>query len=114
MDNQPTSNLWTTRLQEVAAAARPRLQRRSPGWWRDEVAPGVTRADRVAALIGVLAGLDPTNEDRGAPPRPPRDQTLADQLAVVVHDLVREAGEDAHRAAAEEIATGLRDVDPRP
>lgn len=113
MDNQPTSDLWTT-VTAAAEQARRRLQRRSTGWWRDEVAPGVTRADRVHALVVCIAALDPTG--RGAPPRPPHDATLADHLAVVAYD-VRLAAEDGHEVDAEtvleELARGLRDVDPR-
>ena len=113
MDNQPTTDLWTT-VQTTAEQARRRLQRRSNGWWRDEVAPGVTRADRVHTLIAALARLDPTG--RGAPPRPPRDATLADQLAIVAYD-VRVAAGEGHdvdvETVLEELARGLRDVDPR-
>ncbi len=107
MENERTSNLWTER----AAGARRRLQRRSPGWWRDEVAPGVTRADRIAELIATLARLDPTAE--GAPRRPAKDQTLVDQLAVVAYDLTLAEGADLD-AAGEAVANALRDVDPRP
>lgn len=113
MDNQPTSDLWTT-VTVAAEQARRRLQRRSNGWWRDEVAPRVTRADRVHALIETIAALDPTG--RGAPPRPDRDATLADHLAVVAYD-ARLAAEEGHEVDAEtvlrELARGLRDVDPR-
>ena len=112
MDNQPTPDLWTERLDAVAADARKRLRRRSPGWWRGEVAPGVTRADRVAALVAALVRRDPTAEGRPPPRRPARDETLADQLAVVLHDLRVAEGVDVE-AVLGEVATGLRDVDPR-
>lgn len=117
MDNERTSNLWTERVaafEAAAADARRRLQRRSAGWWRDEVAPGVTRADRVAGLVATLAALDPTGEGRGAPPRPARDQTLSDQLAVVAYDLTLPDASGADLdAALDAVATALRDVDPR-
>lgn len=109
MENERTSNLWTER----AAEARRRLQRRSNGWWRDEIAPGVTRADRIAALVATLARLDPTNDAGRTPPRPDHDQMLVDQLVVVAYDLAIADGADLH-AAAEALANALRDVDPRP
>ncbi|HEX8003232.1 MAG TPA: hypothetical protein VF519_11105 [Mycobacteriales bacterium] len=111
MDNQPTDDLWTT-LAATAADARRRLQRRSPAWWRDATPAGETRADRVARLVAELAALDPTAHGRGAPPRPGRDATLADQLAVVAGDLERERAEAAE-AAVRAIRDALRDVDPR-
>jgi len=116
VDNQRTPDLWTERLAAASADARKRLQRRSPGWWRDAAASGGTRADRVHALVTALATLDPTTAGRGAPERPERDPTLADQLTVVLHDLAAAAAEERQvdvEAALAELANGLRDVDPR-
>lgn len=117
VDNQPTSNLWTERLDAAATEARRRLQRRSNGWWRDRAASGGTRADRVATLVEALVRHDPTAKGRTPPPRPAHHPTLADQLTVVLYDL-RLAVEDGREVDVEavlgEVANGLRDVDPRP
>lgn len=117
MDNERTSDLWTTRLAAATADATKRLQRRSPGWWRD-AAPGGggTRADRVSELVAALAALDPTARGRPAPGRPAHEAALADQLTVVAYDL-RRAVEDGHEVDVEAVeaavARCLRDVDPR-
>lgn len=116
MDNQRTPDLWTERLASATFEVRRRLQRRSPAWWRHEVAGGLTRAGRVQALIAGLVALDPTAEGRGTPPRPRADATLVDQLTVVLHDLRLAVGDGREvdvETALDAVANALRDVDPR-
>jgi hypothetical protein len=100
-----------------------RARRRSAGWWRgDSARAGWTRAETIAHLVGEVAAYGQRLEgvDHGTPPRPARDDVLADQLAVVTYDLVaalRDAGPGAELTAATALAEYLvhaHDVDPRP
>lgn len=109
-------DLWTAAeaVDNAVANARKRLQRRSPGWWRGAARSGRPRADVVAEAVATLAAHDPTAP--AAPTRPPRDETLTDQLTVVAHDLAiaMRDGADLPAGDVEDvIATCLRDVDPR-
>jgi hypothetical protein len=101
-------------VDDAAAHARKRLLRRSAGWWQGHARSGRTRADVVAETVERLAAMDPTG--RGAPPSPETPEHLTNRLGVVAHD-VAHAIRDGHpvdaRRAVEEIATCLRDVDPR-
>jgi hypothetical protein len=104
----------------VEAAVR-RVRRRSAGWWRGTTPDGArTRAEAVGALVDRLARAEQrlTGGHHGTPPRPRRDDVLADQLAVVANDLVAALREHpdagaARRAAAACLVTAY-DVDPRP
>jgi hypothetical protein len=120
---EPDPDLWTliSVVHSTAADAVRRARRRSPGWWRGDTHDGTrTRADAVGALVDALAaaGQRLTGEHHGTPPRPRRDDVLADQLAVVAYDLVAALREHpdaatARRAAAQCLVTAY-DVDPRP
>jgi hypothetical protein len=118
----PPGDLWTNAdagteaVEKLVSQARRRLLRRSAGWWRTEGRGGRRRDDVVRDTVAALAAADPTTEGR-TPPRPSRADVLADQLAVVGHDVVLALRErydaDTARHAAERLAAMLDDVDPR-
>lgn len=138
----PRPKLWilTDLVAEMSTEAVRRVRRRPPGWWRgDSACPGWTRADVVSHLAtaftiydqALAIGAGPRPDEYRRPPRPARDEVLADQLAVTGHDLVvalRRAGEGdvarhpyALMRADTLAAVGLaecivhvHDVDPRP
>jgi hypothetical protein len=93
---------------DAAALARellPRLRRWDAASWSVRVA-GRPRADVAAEAVQRLADAGADTEAR--PRRPvPRlgDVTLADQLTVVVEDLLRTGDPGALRTAATELAT---------
>jgi hypothetical protein len=106
-------------VDEAAADAVRRVRRRSPRWWRgDSAREGRTRADVVAELVAALAvyehalevGDGPPPETYRTPPRPAREDALADRLAVVTYDLVRALRAATPGAPARHPA-GLRTVE---
>jgi hypothetical protein len=119
----PPEDLWTaiSAVDDGLTEAVRRVRRRSPAWWRDPVAPGTSRADRVAALVARLAVLGQEAEGREppypVPARPAREAALADQLAVVGRDLVAAVTAQADRERAREASRELQEcldlVDPR-
>jgi hypothetical protein len=95
------------RVSELGRDLVPRLRRWPPASWTVRVGP-TTRAEVVHAAVQRLADLGADLE--GRPRRPvPRlaDPTLADQLAVVVDDLLRLGDPAAERAVRDEL-TALR------
>ncbi|HST63777.1 MAG TPA: hypothetical protein VLM05_01200 [Mycobacteriales bacterium] len=82
-----------------------RLRRWTADGWAVPAAGGGTRADAAAAAVQRLADLGADAE--GRPRRPvPRlgDTVLADQLAVMLDDVVRTGDPEALRAAEAEVA----------
>jgi hypothetical protein len=95
----------------VAALARellPRLRRWTADSWALPAAGGGTRAEAMAAVVQRLAdaGADAERQPRRAVPRL-ADVNLADQLTVMVEDILRTGDPVALRIAAAELA-GLR------
>jgi hypothetical protein len=93
------------RVARAGEDAVRRVSRRPAGWWQTRTARGRTRAEAVAALVETIANTAHDVEGthaHGTPPPPPREDVLADQLAVVTYDLTLvatdEAADDAVRA----------------
>jgi hypothetical protein len=106
----------------VDDAARETLRRvahRSVRWWRGETGRGRTRADAVHDLVATVATITARLEgdDHGVPRRPPREDVLADQLAVLTADLVAalDAAQDQEAATEATLAyeRTAAEVDPR-
>jgi hypothetical protein len=100
--------------QELLSAAEPLLTRVSM-WtgrsWRHRRRDGQTRGDLAYAAVVALAEVAADGEGRTFRPAVPRldDEVLADQLAVMVHDVVVHGDANAcHRAAG--IVTSLADA----
>lgn len=91
-----------------------RVSRRSTGWWRGTTARGRTRAAAVAELVEAIANAAHDAEGthaRGTPPAPPREDVLADQLAVVTYDLVLVATDEAAERALAAYEAAMAEVD---
>jgi hypothetical protein len=89
----------------LAGTLLPRLRRWTPDSWARPAGAGGTRAEVAAAAVQRLADLGADAE--GRPRRPvPRAAGVnpADQLAVMVEDILRTADPAAERAAAAELA----------
>jgi hypothetical protein len=98
----------------AGADAVRRVSRRSTGWWRATTARGRTRADAVTELIQALANAAHDVEGthaHGTPPKPPREDVLADQLAVVTYDLVLVATDETAVAALAAYEATMAEVD---
>ena len=91
-------------VDEAAAVLATVIARRSTAWWRTATPSGRTRADAVLALVHEVVRLTQrlTGEDHGLPRRPPREDVLVDQLAVVTYDLVEALDATRDSAAAEQ------------
>jgi hypothetical protein len=103
---------------DAAALARdliPRLRRWTPANWSRPATPvptpegggpALSRAEAAAAVVQRLAdvGADAAGEPRRVVPRE-ADTVLADQLAVMVDDILRTGDPAAARTAAAELAT---------
>jgi hypothetical protein len=89
----------------LAGTLLPRLRRWTPDSWAQPAGPGVSRAEVAATAVQRLAdlGADAEGRPRRPVPRPP-DANPADQLAVMVDDILRTADPVAARAAADELA----------
>ena len=112
----PASAEARRRVAEAGADAVRRVSRRSTAWWRTPTAQGRTRAAAVADLVATLARATEEIEgtgDHGPPPHPPRDDVLADQLAVVTYDLALVVTPDAADRLLGTYARVVDEVDPR-
>lgn len=91
-----------------------RVSRRSTGWWRTRTPRGRTRAEAVTELVRTIADTAHAIEGttmHGTPPAPPREDVLADQLAVVTYDLVLVATDEAADHALAAYAATMAEVD---
>lgn len=91
-----------------------RVSRRSTAWWRTRTSSGRTRAEAVAELVGTIATLAHDVEGagrHGTPPEPPREDVLADQLAVVTYDLALVATDGAADTALAAYAKAMAEID---
>jgi hypothetical protein len=108
-----TVRVMDAELRDAAALARelvPRLRRWTPANWSVPAEPPATgtRADVVVGVVQRLADAGADAEGRPRRPVPLQAEVnLADQLAVMVDDILRTGDPAALRIAAAEV-TGVR------
>ncbi|HVE99172.1 MAG TPA: hypothetical protein VNA12_08335 [Mycobacteriales bacterium] len=94
-----------------------RLRRFGTRHWRETLDGGRTAGDLVHELVGSLArreaALSPQCDPDEVPERPPYDAALADQLAVVGHDLADALAKHGDPGASGEVLAELGDYAAR-